>query len=73
MSPDGLDILGDDLEDLAADPGRQSDSACSTTRSNCWSPAVTRMAHAMMMLIPEAWSGNPLMDNRRASTNTTPR
>ena len=23
------------------------------------------LAHAMMMLIPEAWSGNPLMDEER--------
>jgi glutamate synthase (NADPH/NADH) large chain len=30
------------------------------------------LAHAMMMLIPEAWAGNPLMDENRApSTNIT--
>jgi glutamate synthase domain-containing protein 1 len=23
------------------------------------------MAHAMMMLVPEAWAGNPLMDEER--------
>jgi glutamate synthase (NADPH/NADH) large chain len=32
------------------------------------------LAHAMMMLIPEAWAGNPLMDDEpRPSTNTMPR
>ena len=32
------------------------------------------MAHAMAMLIPEAWAGNPTMTpRRRPSTNITPR
>ncbi len=37
----------------------------STTRSNSWCRAATRCAHAAMMLIPEAWAGNPLMDDER--------
>ena len=37
----------------------------STTRSSCWCRAATRSPHAMMMLIPEAWAGNPLMDAER--------
>ena len=32
------------------------------------------VAHAMMMMIPEAWENHTLMDPRGAlSTNTTPR
>jgi glutamate synthase (NADPH/NADH) large chain len=33
------------------------------------------LAHAVMMLIPEAWAGNPLMDRPSAahSTNIMPR
>jgi len=31
------------------------------------------LPHAMMLLIPEAWAGNPLMDEeRRAFTNIMP-
>jgi len=37
----------------------------STTRSNSSCMAATRCAHAVMMLIPEAWAGNPLMDEER--------
>ncbi len=34
--------------------------------------AATRSPHAVMMMIPEAWAGNPLMDEeRRRSMNTT--
>jgi glutamate synthase (NADPH/NADH) large chain len=36
----------------------------STMRSNCWSRRLW-LAHAMMMLMPEAWAGNPLMDAKR--------
>ena len=34
-------------------------------RSNCCSRAAIRLAHAVMMLMPEAWAGNPLMDAKR--------
>jgi glutamate synthase (NADPH/NADH) large chain len=60
---------------LAADPMRASRTRpASTTRSNSWSMGGYSLAHAMMMLIPEAWAGNKLMDDSAApSTNTTPR
>ncbi len=46
----------------------------STMRSELLVQGGYSLAHAMMMLIPEAWAGNPLMDEeRRASTNITPR
>ena len=35
--------------------------------------AATRSPHAMMMLIPEAWAGNPLMDADRARLLRIPR
>ena len=37
----------------------------STTRSNSWCEGGYSLAHAMMMMIPEAWAGNPLMDEER--------
>ena len=61
-------LIGEDLEKLwplIADG--QSDSACF---DNCLELLVAggySLPHAMMMLIPEAWGNNPLMDeNRRA-------
>ena len=61
-------LLGDDLEKLwPLIVEGQSDSACF---DNCLELLVAggySLPHAMMMLIPEAWSGNPMMDeNRRA-------
>jgi glutamate synthase (NADPH) large chain len=61
-------LLGDDLEKLwPLIIEGQSDSACF---DNCLELLVAggySLPHAMMMLIPEAWSGNPMMDeNRRA-------
>lgn len=59
-------VIGEDLEKLwplIADG--QSDSACF---DNCLELLVAggySLPHAMMMLIPEAWSGNPLMDEER--------
>jgi glutamate synthase (NADPH/NADH) large chain len=52
-------LLGADLEqDLAADPTPASPTRpASTTRSNCWCMGGYSLAHAMMMLIPEAWAG----------------
>ena len=59
-------LLGDDLEKLwpLISEG-QSDSACF---DNCLELLVAggySLPHAMMMLIPEAWSGNPLMEEDR--------
>ncbi|MGZ8257705.1 MAG: glutamate synthase-related protein [Methylotenera sp.] len=59
-------VLGDDLEKLwPLIVDGQSDSACF---DNCLELLVAggySLPHAMMMLIPEAWSGNPLMDEER--------
>ena len=59
-------LLGEDLEKLwpLIEDG-QSDSACF---DNCLELLVAggySLPHAMMMLVPEAWSGNPLMDKER--------
>ncbi|MEK9686262.1 MAG: glutamate synthase subunit alpha, partial [Methylophilaceae bacterium] len=59
-------LLGEDLEKLwpLIEDG-QSDSACF---DNCLELLVAggySLPHAMMMLIPEAWAGNPLMDKER--------
>ena len=61
-------VLGDDLEKLwPLIAENQSDSACF---DNCLELLVAggySLPHAMMMLIPEAWNNNALMDdNRRA-------
>ena len=59
-------VLGDDLNKLwpLIDEG-QSDSACFDNALELLVMGGYSMAHAMMMLIPEAWSGNPLMDDDR--------
>jgi glutamate synthase (NADPH/NADH) large chain len=59
-------LLGEDLEKLwpLIEDG-QSDSACF---DNCLELLVAggySLPHAMMMLIPEAWAGNPQMDKER--------
>ena len=43
----------------------QSDSACFDNALELLFQGGYSMAHAMMMLIPEAWAGNPLMDETR--------
>jgi len=59
-------LIGDDLEKLwPLITEGQSDSACF---DNCLELLVAggySLPHAMMMLIPEAWSGNSLMDEER--------
>jgi len=59
-------VIGEDLEKLwPLIAEGQSDSACF---DNCLELLVAggySLPHAMMMLIPEAWSGNPLMDEER--------
>lgn len=59
-------LLGEDLEKLwPLIVDGQSDSACF---DNCLELLVAggySLPHAMMMLIPEAWAGNPLMDEDR--------
>ena len=60
------EILGDDLEKVwPLIPEGQSDSAAFDNALELLVAGGYSMAHAMMMLIPEAWSGNPLMDSQR--------
>jgi len=59
-------LLGDDLEKvwpLIIDG--QSDSASFDNALELLTIGGYSLAHAMMLLIPEAWSGNPLMDAKR--------
>ncbi len=59
-------IIGDDLEKLwPLIPEGQSDSACFDNALELLVQGGYSLAHAMMMLIPEAWAGNPLMDEER--------
>ncbi len=62
------EILGDDLDKIwPLIPEGQSDTACFDNALELLVMGGYSMAHAMMMLIPEAWVGNPQMDkNRRA-------
>ncbi len=59
-------VLGDDLEKLwpLIDEG-QSDSACFDNALELLVAGGYSLPHAMMMLIPEAWSSNALMDEDR--------
>ena len=61
-------ILGEDLEKVwPLIPEGQSDSACFDNALELLVAGGYSMAHAMMMLVPEAWAGNPLMDDERRS------
>jgi glutamate synthase (NADPH/NADH) large chain len=60
------EVLGDDLAKIwPLIPEGQSDSACFDNALELLVAGGYSLAHAMMMLIPEAWSGNPLMDKDR--------
>ncbi|MGI9372706.1 MAG: glutamate synthase large subunit [Hyphomicrobiales bacterium] len=61
-------IYGDDMQKLwPISYEGQSDSACFDNALELLFLGGYSLSHAMMMLIPEAWAGNPLMDeNRRA-------
>ncbi len=60
------DILGDDLDKIwPLIPEGQSDSACFDNALELLVMGGYSMAHAMMLLIPEAWAGNDLMDEQR--------
>ncbi|CAN5475275.1 glutamate synthase large subunit [soil metagenome] len=60
------DILGRDLEKLwPISYEGQSDSACFDKALELLFMGGYSLPHAMMMLIPEAWAGNPLMDEDR--------
>ena len=60
------DVLGEDLDKIwPLIPEGQSDSACFDNALELLVIGGYSLAHAMMILIPEAWSGNNLMDNKR--------
>jgi glutamate synthase (NADPH/NADH) large chain len=60
------DLLGPDLDKMwPLIPHGQSDTACVDNALELLVAGGYPLAHAMMMLIPEAWSGNPLMDPKR--------
>ncbi|HMJ49672.1 MAG TPA: glutamate synthase subunit alpha, partial [Burkholderiales bacterium] len=59
-------LLGEDLEKLwPLIIEGQSDTACFDNALELLVAGGYSLAHAMMLLIPEAWSGNPLMDESR--------
>ena len=62
------DLLGPDLDKMwPLIPHGQSDTACIDNALEILVAGGYSLAHAMMVLIPEAWAGNPLMDaDRRA-------
>ena len=60
------EILGEDLDKIwPLIPEGQSDSACFDNALELLVMGGYSMAHAMMLLIPEAWGGNKLMDQKR--------
>ncbi len=60
------EVLGEDLNKVwPLIPEGQSDSACFDNALELLVQGGYSLAHAMMMLIPEAWSDNPLMDEER--------
>jgi glutamate synthase (NADPH/NADH) large chain len=59
-------LLGEDMEKLwPLIVGGQSDSACFDNALELLVAGGYSLPHAMMLLIPEAWAGNPLMDEER--------
>ena len=60
------DLLGADLDKMwPIIPHGQSDTACLDNALELLLAGGYSLVHAMMMLIPEAWAGNPLMDPKR--------
>src|SRR4029077_18231036 len=60
------DLLGPDLDKMwPIIPDGQSDTACLDNALELLLAGGYPLAHAVMMLIPEAWAGNPLMDPKR--------
>ncbi len=60
------ELLGPDLDKLwPIIPHGQSDTACLDNALELLLAGGYSLAHAVMMLIPEAWAGNPLMDAKR--------
>jgi glutamate synthase (NADPH) large chain len=62
------ELFGDDIEKLwPISYEGQSDTACFDNALEFLVQGGYSLAHAMMMMIPEAWAGNPLMDEQRRS------
>ena len=60
------EVLGEDLATIwPLIPEGQSDSACFDNALELLVMGGYSLAHAMMILIPEAWAGNRLMDEKR--------
>ncbi|TVQ86649.1 MAG: glutamate synthase large subunit, partial [Chromatiaceae bacterium] len=60
------EVLGEDLDRIwPLIPEGQSDSACFDNALELLVMGGYSLAHAMMILIPEAWTGNKLMDEQR--------
>ncbi len=60
------ELFGDDLEKVfPLIQGGQSDSASFDNTLELLSLSGYSLSHAVMMMIPEAWSGNPMMDAKR--------
>src|ERR1700742_3172453 len=60
------DLLGPDLNKMwPLIPHGQSDTACLDNALELLLAGGYSLAHAVMMLVPEAWAGNPLMDAKR--------
>jgi glutamate synthase (NADPH/NADH) large chain len=60
------DLIGPDLDKMwPIIPHGQSDTACIDNALEILVAGGYSLAHAMMMLIPEAWAGNPLMSPER--------
>jgi glutamate synthase (NADPH) large chain len=60
------ELLGSDLDKMwPLIPHGQSDTACLDNALELLLAGGYSLAHAVMMLIPEAWAGNPLMDPKR--------
>ncbi|MGB5439153.1 MAG: glutamate synthase large subunit, partial [Gammaproteobacteria bacterium] len=59
-------LFGDDLQKLwPLIAEGQSDSSCFDNALELLVNGGYSLAHAMMLLIPEAWAGNPLMEKKR--------
>ncbi len=60
------ELLGPDLDKMwPLIPHGQSDTACLDNALELLLAGGYPLAHAVMMLIPEAWAGNKLMDAKR--------
>ncbi|MEJ6502312.1 MAG: glutamate synthase large subunit [Rhodobacterales bacterium] len=60
------DLFGAEIEKIwPVSYEGQSDTACFDNALELLFQGGYSLAHAMMMLIPEAWAGNPLMDEQR--------